>query len=490
MMYGETSFSREIPLMIRTIISKEIFNNMHNLRFSIGMMLSVLLTLLSVIILTNQYDREMKDYTTRISLQNDFLDHYAHPNRIEGMITPQQPPERFGPLITGLPRDTDLGSFDDNPLPVLFPNIDFMFIVAVIMSLMALLFSYDALTGERERGTLRLMEVYPVRRAVILLGKWAGGILSLMISLGLSLLVSVIYISIHPRIGWSGTDYWVMGLLFLVSVFYISIFYLIGIMVSAFSKSSSSSILSALLIWVLLVLVIPNASPYVAAQISPVPPVQKTFREIYRMEGIERDNLGKKMSKGVTDRYQRIYGASFSKISENPENTRRLLESSPELMNLYQSYHKDLDAVWNEANRIQKEKTRKLDKDLGDKITKQVMIAGIVSLISPYVDFIQAATTLAGTGIMSQFRFNDARSQYQSEFSSYQAQKSEQMKKKNPTFNSNSFIDVSDRPRFSYNGMPFKNRLPIVFLLLGVMTVFNIIFFASALTGYLRYDVR
>jgi ABC-type transport system involved in multi-copper enzyme maturation permease subunit len=482
----------ESALMIRTIISKEIFNNLHNLRFSVGMALSVVLTLLCVIILTGQYDREMKDYNARISLQNDFLDHYAHTHRINGMITPQQPPERFGPLITGMPRDTDLGSFDDNPLPALFPNIDFMFIVSVIMSLLALLFSYDALTGEREHGTLRMIAVYPVRRAVILLGKWAGGVLSLMIPLGLSLLVSAIYISLHPGIGWGGTDYGILGLLFLVSIFYISVFYLIGIMVSAFSRSSSASILSALFIWVLLVLVIPNASPYVAAQISPIPPIQKIFREMIRLDGIERDELGRKLSKEVNERYKRTYGPSFGKISGRQEDTRRFIESNPELKKLYQSYRKDIDTAWSEANRIQGEKRRKLDRDLGDKIIRQVMVAGIVSLVSPYVDFIQAATTLTGTGIASQFRFKDARGQYESEFSSYQDKKTEQMKKKDPTFNSNSFIDVSDRPKFSYNEMPFNNRLAIIllFLSIGILTVFNIIFFAAALAKYLRYDVR
>jgi hypothetical protein len=118
------------------------------------------------------------------------------------------------------------------------------------------------------------------------------------------------------------------------------------------------------------------------------------------------------------------------------------------------------------------------------------MIAGIVSLVSPYVDFIQAATTLTGTGIISQFRFNDARNQYESEFHSYQAKKTEQMRKKDPTFNSESFIDVSDRPRFSYKGMPLKNSLPMTLLFLGILTVFNILFFAAALAKYLRYDVR
>ncbi len=64
----------------------------------------------------------------------------------------QKPPEQFRPLIIGMQKDADLGSIDDNPLPTLFPPLDLVFIVSIIMSLMAILFSYDAVCGEREKG--------------------------------------------------------------------------------------------------------------------------------------------------------------------------------------------------------------------------------------------------------------------------------------------------------------------------------------------------
>ena len=169
--------------MILTFIKREFLNNIFNFRFSVSLLLYVILTISSIVILTFQYQKEMKDYSNRMSLQDDFLNNYAHSNRMDGMITPQKPPEQFRPLIIGITRDADLGSFDDNPLPVLFPYLDFMFIVTIIMSLMAILFSYDSVTGEREKGTLKLIVATSVSRVNIIFGKWIGGLGSLLIPL-------------------------------------------------------------------------------------------------------------------------------------------------------------------------------------------------------------------------------------------------------------------------------------------------------------------
>ena len=182
--------------MLRTIITKESFDNMLNLRFIIGFLLCIIITLSCVIILSHDYQKEMKDYYLRVALQDAFLNNYAHTNRIGGMIVPQKPPEQFRPLVIGIPRDADLGSYDDNPLPVLFPPIDLIFIV-----------------------------------------------------------------TINPNIKWDGSAWVTFFILILASICFIAAFYLLGLLVSTFSRYSSTSILTALFLWVLFILVIPNISP-------------------------------------------------------------------------------------------------------------------------------------------------------------------------------------------------------------------------------------
>ncbi len=480
--------------MIRTIIFKEIFHNVYNLRFTVGLLLSVILTLLCVGILTSQYEKEMDDYSTRVSLQDDFLNNYAHTNRMGGMIDPQKPPEPFRPFIIGLPRDADLGSFDDNPLPALFPHIDLVFIVTVVMSLLALLFSYDALTGERERGTLRLMTSYPVNRAAALFGKWAGGMLSLMIPFGIALLISLIYIGFHPLIAWTASDYGTFFLLFLTSFVYISIFYLAGLAVSAFSRTSSASILSSLFIWVLLALVVPNISPYVSAQIYPVPSINKYERERSLIGGIERDELGRKLSKEAMGKIQREYGEVLKKASGiSREDAQKLLQTDPEVKKVYDLMRKANDNAWQEANRIQGEKIEKIQGDLFSKIATQNTAAKYISCASPYADFVFAATDLTGTGLRSlgfRGRFSANQQQYVKIFYEYLNKKVAEARKQNPMYDSNTFLDVRDRPRYSFTEEPLKTRLNAALPYLGVLAVFNLILFLAAFLRFARYDVR
>ena len=46
------------------------------------------------------------------------------------------------------------GGFDHTPIFYIFPHTDYLFIVGIVMSLLALMFSYDAISGERERGSV------------------------------------------------------------------------------------------------------------------------------------------------------------------------------------------------------------------------------------------------------------------------------------------------------------------------------------------------
>jgi len=121
-----------------------------NLRFMIGLVLCLIITVACIVILAHDYQQELADYNHRVNLQDDFLRNYATSGRMFRMIPGQKPPERFRPLIIGMSGDENSNSFDENPLPILFPSLDFLFIVTIIMSLLSILFSYDAVTGERQ----------------------------------------------------------------------------------------------------------------------------------------------------------------------------------------------------------------------------------------------------------------------------------------------------------------------------------------------------
>jgi len=444
-----------------------------------------------VVILTNAYLKERKDYQARIALQDEFLDNYAHTNRIGGMIVPQKPPEQFRPLIIGIPDDADLGSFDDNPLPILFPPLDLIFIVTIIMSLMAILFSYDAIAGEREKGTLKLMISNSISRANLLLGKWIGGTLSLLIPFIFSLLISAIYITMNPNINWDSSAWATFFLFLLASIIFIAAFYLLGLLVSSFSKYASTSILTLLFLWVIFILVIPNLSPYIAAQLYRIPSVNKIEKELNRIQGIERDELGRELSREVSEKYEKHFGQMFTDLQSMERNTiRQRTEIDPDFKAMYESYTIECNGAWQEANRIQAEKANKIRRELNNKSGIQTFIAKHIACLSPYANYVYLATDLTGTGLHSLSYFSRVASEYYAIMNPYLQSKEEQARQKDPTFGNNSFLNVRDRPRFIYREEPLSNRLGAGLPYWGFLLFFNVLFFVVAFVRFLRYDVR
>ena len=146
----------------------------------------------------------------------------------------------------------------DNPFLNIFTSIDIVFIFEVILSLIALLFAYDALAGERERGTLRLVLAQQVRRGHILLAKYISAMLCLIVPLLMSLLLAMILLTTSSTISLSIDDFLRIGGILLASLAYLSVFYLIGMLISAVSRRTSTALMFSIFIWGFLVLVYPN----------------------------------------------------------------------------------------------------------------------------------------------------------------------------------------------------------------------------------------
>ena len=167
-----------------------------------------------------------------------------------------------------------------NPLFVLFPAPDLLYIVNIVASLLAVLFAFDAVCGESQDGTLKLIMANSVPRHVVLLAKWIGGYLSLALPFIVSLLVSALLISLSSEIPFEGQNWQAFIVTGAVSLLLIAVMFSFGLLVSVRARRSSSAILSLLALWVLLALVLPNAGPFLAEIINPVPDVGEIERKI------------------------------------------------------------------------------------------------------------------------------------------------------------------------------------------------------------------
>src|SRR5512143_2902500 len=78
---------------------------------------------------------------------------------------------------------------DDESILTVQGKVDFVFLVQMVLSLIALLFASDMVSGEKESGTLRAMLGNPLPRDSLLTGKIAGGFLALWIPFLLAFLL-------------------------------------------------------------------------------------------------------------------------------------------------------------------------------------------------------------------------------------------------------------------------------------------------------------
>jgi ABC-type transport system involved in multi-copper enzyme maturation permease subunit len=336
-----------------------------------------------------------------------------------------------------------------------------------------------------------MITTYTLSRAAILFGKWVGGLAGLLVPFAVSVLLGTLYVTVQPDIHWSGADWSSFSLLILASATFISLFYGVGLFVSSLTRFPSVSILGSLSVWVLFILVIPNLSPYVAAELYRIPSVTRVEREVERLTSIERDNLGRELSKKVNLDFENRYGRSFRELMAMREgDISRKLAENPELVPMYKAYREQIGNAWNEANRIQGEKAEKISKDLHIRAVIQTKIAKNIACLSPYADFLYIATDLTGTGLRSLDYFDRVAGRYLDDYYSYQGKKVAEAARKDPTFDSNSYLDIGDRPRFSYREEPLKDRLNGILRYWGILVLINVILFAGAFVGFLRYDVR
>jgi len=494
--------------MLKTIIAREFLNNILNLRFMIGLVLCIIVTVACIMILAHDYQQEMKDYNIRVNLQDEILDNYANANRhgLLEMLRPQKPPERFRPLIIGISSNEDLGFFDYNPLPILFPPLDFLFIVTIIMSLLALLFSYDAIAGERQSGTLRLVISNSISRTEILFGKFIGGTASLLIPFILALLIGALYISVNPAIQWDSSAWVELALLTAASITFITLFYLLGLMISTFSKYSAISILNCLFLWVLLILVIPNICPYISAQLYRIPSMKDADRREHEIK-LHSVEVAREYMKESVKEFKLKYGGLFSEFESmefggiagflvfgrdvDPkyrEAAQQRAEADPEFKAMMDAFRQEFLKVVREATRILN--ANLVSGDLYTKAALQTKLAKNLACISPFANFVYVARDLTGTGLRSLDYFEQTKDEYYDQLDSYLEKKIDDAREKNPALEEESFLDVSDRPRFVFKEEALKDKLTEVLPYWGILVLFNVVFFAAAFAGFMRYDVR
>ncbi len=260
--------------MLITLIRRELLDNLMTFRFAAAVFITLLLVVAVTAVLIQDYERRLERYNTSLESNRHRLRRWQSYSPGIARLDVDRPPNPLSLFNAGLDRrlgnkiqvshtfvpslwDAEMDSSDNSFLNI-FASIDIVFIFEVVLSLLALIFAYDALAGERERGTLRLVLTHPVRRGHILLAKYISAMLCLLVPLIMSLLLAVILLTTSTSIALRTDDFLSIGGIVLSSLVYLSVFYLIGLLVSAVTRRTSTALMLSMFVWGFLVLVYPN----------------------------------------------------------------------------------------------------------------------------------------------------------------------------------------------------------------------------------------
>ncbi len=265
--------------MFLTLIRRELLDNLMTFRFAAAVVIMLLLVVANAVVLIKDYELRLADYNAAVKTHRREL-RLENKTYSDGMLSfwgtiiVDRSPNPLSIFNTGL--DKRLGNeirvshiftptiWDankhaaDNPYFNILTSIDIILIFQGILSLLALTFAYDAISGEYEHGTLRLVLSHPVGRGSILFAKYIGAMVCLLVPLLMNILLVLILLTTSATISLDTHDFLRIGGIVLTSLVYLSLFYLIGMLISAITRRTSTALILSMFVWAFLVLVYPN----------------------------------------------------------------------------------------------------------------------------------------------------------------------------------------------------------------------------------------
>ncbi len=202
-------------------------------------------------------------------------------------------------------------------------KLDWAFVIGYVLSLIALLFTFDAISGERERGTLRLMFANSVPRHIVLIGKFLGALISVSIPFTLAVLINLLLISTSNAVHLNTEAWGRLGIIFLIALLYTCLFLALGLLVSARAQRSAVSLVILLLIWITFVVFMPSTLAAIASEFSPSMSSSESFwKQRNQIQEELWDKYGRWLWTGKVDKETLTGKSEF--FTQNAEAEERL----------------------------------------------------------------------------------------------------------------------------------------------------------------------
>ena len=379
--------------MFLTLIQKEMMHHILSVRFVALLLMCLLLIPLTLSINYRSYRQDLVDYQEAVKLAN-IEEKTMNPKmplepevEVSKLILKPTPLSVFAkgledslPSYLGMTRNgitPGIPSTFSAPLSQLLGHLDFLFVVSTVFSLLALLFTFDVVAGEREVGTIRITLSNAVPRDLFLWGKLIGGYLVFVVPFLVSFLFGL-FLLVWQGFPLDTPDIFPRVIsLTAISLLYIGVFFAIGTVISTYLDNAKTALIIAFTVWVFAVLITPRLGFLAAKVIAPA----RTAQSVYMEKKALRDDLKAELKNQEMKMIMEI----------PPDDQGRIMISGNKLNELMKPIE--------EEHRLKfQDHANRLDRAYKREVKRQEQAGETLTRITPTASLIYLATSLTQTG--------------------------------------------------------------------------------------------
>ena len=266
-----------------------------------------------------------------------------------------------------------------------YTDVDWGDIISVVLSLVAILFTFDAITSEQERGTLRLTLSNSISRGTVLVSKFFAALITIAIPFLIAAFINLFLLYTSGSIPFGPNEWERLGVIVFIAFAYISIFLALGLLISSRVSSSSTSLTVLLLVWVVWVVLLPSTIGALTSDLQPT----MTRNEL----AARRQHLANNFHQQYDELWSKVPSREIPATEETLLWSRYLTEHARDIGRLNEEH---------------------LDAQIA-----QVQLARSITRISPASSVRYAIESLAGTGFTRHLQFLEQVRRYANEFMSF-----------------------------------------------------------------------
>ncbi|MDR2038612.1 MAG: ABC transporter permease [Bacteroidales bacterium] len=479
--------------MFKTLLIKEIQTAIIDFRFWVVLLLCICIIPLSFYVSVKNYSQRVSDYQQEIQTYKDqqskngadafFAAEGVHPPSPLSIFSRGLDEKMPNKVITSRDGQYKIEYAKPDNKQDLLGKIDFAFIVVFVLSILALVFTFSAISGDKESGIFRLVFSNPVLRRQVLISKLLGNYIVFSIPFLLSLLLALLVVYLSGLIPIFSAQLFPSVLIMIgISMLFLFALFNLGLWISAFAKNSTLSINILLLIWIIIGLVVPKVSPIISEAIAPV----ESTSVFDAKKTLLYKNFTNEQIKEERELYEKL------RIQFQPKS-----EGISSSNDLNKEYDKEVIPIRKKYEERIVDEINKLTIDYKIRCDKQNKIAKAISSLSIINSTNNLMAEFSGTGYSEANNFQEQAKQYQEmikqilydkiEHKIYYSQYGSSTSTSIPSgFSDNFQIPVLDHYKYLDVSQTVRQNWIDILLLF----FYCILFFVGAFASFLRFDVR